>query len=169
MGYYCTKEMISKLFARNFRILAICALLTMAFLVYLYYKHIPIDLLYAKAPYLEIGVKPPPPYSDFVYLIGAVYRLIWYIAAIIMSISFLTLVPGKKTSFSIWGTRTLQVYLLHLIVLITLKQTEFFNYFNRTLSIAAIFLMSVLLAVLLSNKYIERPFKIIMKLKIKNT
>ena len=92
-------------------------------------------------------------------------RLIAYTISFLVSFAMLVLVPSKKIPIiSKCGTRTLQVYVLHKFILITLNGLGFFNVIieNYTTFAPIIFLIfSLLLALILSLGCIEKLFNYI--------
>ncbi len=154
-GYYCRKEQIAKLFKPKYRLAAGLIAAAVLMFVCIYYKKIPFELLEAKASYAAMDIEPT--------IYGAVMRAVWYIISGAMCISFLCFIPNKKTFFSAFGSRTMQVYVLHLLVFGFMKKTEVFTYFNSTTGIAAIFIFSILLVFVLSSRWLEKTFNIILK------
>lgn len=52
----------------------------------------------------------------FSHHIGGAYRLFTYVICIIMSLSMIAIMPNKKMWFSQYGSRTMNVYLLHMCI-----------------------------------------------------
>lgn len=99
---------------------------------------------------------------------GAFVRLGWVIFCLLISLCIMSLIPRKKCFISKFGSRTLQVYVLHYFILVAIQytflQTLFVQTFGMYLPIFLLFL-SIVATILLSNKYFEKPFTYILNLK----
>lgn len=92
-------------------------------------------------------------------LIGIVARIILLATAALLSISFIKLMPSKKTAFSHLGSRTMYVYILHLVVFeVSEHYNLFFRFFEDRFSIMSLFLFSFLLTLFLSSNFIKWIF-----------
>ncbi|WP_147565778.1 hypothetical protein [Clostridium tyrobutyricum] len=88
-------------------------------------------------------------------------RLFTYILAIGISIFVLALIPGKKLFFTKLGSRTMDVYVFHGLIIKLLIKYNFFDHINSLLSKILIVMLSLLIVMLLSSKIINNIAKII--------
>lgn len=92
-------------------------------------------------------------------------RLIWYIAAGVMTLSFLKLVPeGRIPILSVMGQRTLQIYILHRPVRDLMLAAGLITCFDpvKPVDIIIVLLFCVFLSVVLSAGIFTRLFDIIL-------
>lgn len=162
-GYYINKDGITKIL--NSKKLKIFALLTIGvsiFAVCFFGKELYIlrPFFTGRNPYAFINI----------HFTGVFYRIIAFIISACMSVSILILTPKQKTIYSSFGSRTLQVYFLHALLLplynnSSLKQ-HITDLFPNKLPIICV-LIGVAVTVVLSLKIFEFPFKKIMSFKLK--
>ena len=161
MGYFITEAQLNKLKSRKNIILAIIFLILIIMLIPILINepiNTPRKLLWASESYnkLKLGT------------IGVLYRAVWYILSTLTSLSVLTLVPKIKLPLiSKFGTRTLQVYCLHIIVVLIVKESQLYKSIDTKLELICLFLSSVFLTFLLSLKIFSYPFNFIMNSKMK--
>lgn len=119
----------------------------------------PIEMLYGKTPYKEMGLGTN----------GVFYRLLWYLISMAISFSIFAFIPKSKINFvSKFGTRTLQVYCLHALVFLLFQNSTPYFYLKTLEPISqsiVLLLGSVLLTLVLSLKIFSLPFDLIMKRK----
>lgn len=97
--------------------------------------------------------------------IGILYRLFWYIIATITSFAILTIIPKKKLPcISKFGTRTLQVYCLHILVILVLRNLNIFEKIDSIKEFMYVLSFSVALVPILSLKIFSYPFNLIIRL-----
>ncbi len=94
-------------------------------------------------------------------------RLLFYFIALVLCACFMLLVPRGKAFFTRWGSRTLQVYILHrFLYLAELK----YKWYEPFMSTRKGFLLMTLIAIaatfILSLKPFEYPFKLLGKIKL---
>ncbi len=95
--------------------------------------------------------------------IGILYRAVWYIIATITSMSVLAIIPQKRIlGISKFGTRTLQVYCLHIFVIIIFRQLNIFNEANSVREYLFLIFIAIILTPILSLKIFSYPFDLIM-------
>lgn len=113
-----------------------------------------LGLIYGGAAYSSISSLPSAAW-------GGVFRLLWYGAAVLLFAAVMQLTPRKKTWFSFLGARTLQIYILHVLVRNALVYCGFVDW-CRVLPGEVNFLLvwvgSVLLAIVLGNPLFEKVF-----------
>lgn len=101
---------------------------------------------------------------------GVFHRLIWYIIAFLMIIFTMMIIPMKKCILSKIGSRSLQIFLLHLIICVYMRKTDFYIFLGNYNDIIVIFstiLISGLITYVTSLKIFKYPFDYIMNLKFK--
>ena len=95
-----------------FRVSGIAVLILTALIVYFniesLYKRL--QILKGKVPYMKAGLGALEDY-------GGLIRILWYLVAFILIAALISVVPQKRFFFSVWGSRTLAVYMLHYIPL----------------------------------------------------
>lgn len=95
--------------------------------------------------------------------IGGLIRFAWIIVAMLIIFALISLTPSFKSVISKWGSRTMQVYAFHnLLVDLFYEHFDKFTWFETASSaatVAALFVVAVLITAVLSIK----PIEIIMK------
>lgn len=165
-GYYLSKEnmnkLLNKLHTRKIQIISIIFLLCLFTLIYLFADNLIFFrmILTGQNNYSII----PFPYN--IPLTGLVSRAIMYLMALIISIAVLSLVPRRKTFFSKFGERTMQVYILHFLILqifINSIYPALANILGNFTPLVYI-LIAIALSFILSNKWLSIPFEKITNL-----
>lgn len=113
-----------------------------------------LKIVYGARGYMHIETLPR-------MLYGGVWRLGWYLAAALLSALILLLVPSRKCFISKYGARTLQIYILHILIRNTLAGFGFFLWCKelpRAISMLICFGGSVLLTIILGNRWLEKVF-----------
>lgn len=161
MGYLCNDELISKLKNKRNIIASIVILMVVSVLLIYIMETVPNlkNLLWAKASYEQMGFGS----------IGILYRTAWYLLSTITFLSVLSIIPRKRLPLiSKFGSRTLQVYCIHIIVCQIFKMTELYNNIDTRLELILLMLGAVILTFVLSLKIFSYPFDFIMKNKFKS-
>lgn len=166
-GYYLNKDMANKFINKihekkyvvlSFLILALTCFVFIYFSQQLYFLR---PLFTARNPYAYINFP-----IDFMCT-GAIFRFMWLLFSTIICICLMAVVPRKKTFFSSLGARTLQIYVLHILVIMLILRlgiVEFLTPIFGSWYIMMVILISVVLTFLLSFKFLEIPFNKIMRL-----
>lgn len=138
-----------------------CALIILGFFCFVY-----TDKIYVLRP-LFTGRNP---FSTLpIPALGPVYRLLHYLGVFCLLPGLLGITPSTNKFFTVWGTRTLQIYFLHRPILYLYNTKWKVNTY-----IAGIFptywkiiylLLGMILTVILASKLFEPPFKWIMNWK----
>lgn len=95
-----------------------------------------------------------------------VNRLLYYILAFAMCCFVLLLVPRVKTFFTRFGSRTLQVYLLHRFLYLAELKFGWFEPFLSNKGALAMAIIAIILTFILSLKIFEYPFIALGKIKV---
>ncbi len=155
MGYLINEQQLLKLKRKRNIVLVVIFLTLLIISVPIATEKIPnlIGILQGKQSYynLKLGT------------IGILYRAIWYIVAAITSFSVLSIIPKKKIAcISKFGTRTLQVYCLHIFAIIILRNFDVFKQTNTIKEYIVLISGAVILVPILSLKIFSYPFDFIM-------
>lgn len=157
MGYFTSEDMLDKLKHKKVKIIAIIFFILVSLFVFAFVEgtiKFPKELLWARKSYKGIGMENT----------GILYRMAWYVLTIITSASVLTLVPKCKIKvLSKFGSRTLQVYCLHLIIYVIFKQTELYKEINTMTEYCYLILAAIIITLILSLRVFSYPFDFIMK------
>lgn len=94
-------------------------------------------------------------------------RLAFYIVAIVLCACFMLLVPRGKAFFTKFGSRTLQVYILHRFLYLAELEYEWWTPFNSREGFFIMAGISVVVTLILSLKIFEYPFKWLGKISLK--
>ncbi|SDZ08119.1 acyltransferase family protein [Herbiconiux ginsengi] len=86
-------------------------------------------------------------------------RLAAIALAVVLIVAFLTLVPRRTTWFSPLGRATMYVYLLHTFVLYPIRESGLLDGPQSDLLLVAMILLSVLIAIVLSQPIVRRIFR----------
>ena len=162
LGYYMTMEKANKLLKflhskRSFFIMAVLFL----FIIYFIFIHYANDLYFLRPIFTA---RNPFLYVEFpidILFTGAVFRLLWFIYIILIALAFFAIIPIRNTSYSEFGSRTLQVYVLHLpIVLIVMHEpvlSFIVDLFGRHIYFGLVIIGFIICAIF-SLSFFEKPF-----------
>lgn len=112
---------------------------------------------YGKISYEEIGIG----------FMGVIYKLIHYISAVILGLSVMILVPTKKFKITKLGSKTLQIFCLHIPLAYAFRLFELKYYFDTPEKLIFLFISVIILLFILSSKVLSYPFDAIMNIKFK--
>lgn len=157
-GYYAQKGLIDKLRSFKFHNLigGVLILISMALMFVTkatsYPYGVPISTFWAKSNYS--GLKQ----SD---LGGMFLRAEGYVFATLIIIGLIMLFPSKKTIFSYIGKNSLQIYVLHMPIIILMKSSTIFDFAKAESELHAVILIfvGIALTLLLSVNIFSYPFK----------
>ena len=110
LGYFLPVKKVQNFVEKRYvRILSILILVVFAVFCIKYLDRVYpwLEFLKCKAPYESLKLLP----------YGGIYRGIYYIAAMILTLALIAAVPSGNMFFSAWGKRTIQVFALHEIVM----------------------------------------------------
>ena len=160
LGFYVTGEQLRKFLNR--KILRVAAAVVLAGTLFLYLFRYDLlrsflGVIFGAVPYSQIDALPS---AD----LGGPFRLLWYGAAVLLFAAVMQMVPRKKTWFSVLGARTLQVYVLHVVVRNVLIYCGFVDWCRilpGEINFLLVWAGSVLLAILLGNPLFEKVFHLL--------
>lgn len=89
-----------------------------------------------------------------------------------MGAAVLILTPQKKIpGISSWGSKTIQIFILHLIIIAILKKTQFYVWgkgLPENIAMLIMLFSSIFITCVTATKVFSYPFDWIMKSKFKN-
>ena len=156
LGYFVKEEYINKL--KNKKIILISFIFLFLLTISMpaitsNIKMLP-ELLWAKVPYQKMNMEK----------IGVIYRSIWYIISAITSLAILSIIPKKKIKgISKFGTRTLQVYCIHIIIYLFFRDSHIYEKINTSAEYYYLIPLSIILTIVISLKIFSYPLKHLMK------
>lgn len=162
VGYYFEKDWLFK-FRNIYTQLASVAVLVAA-TIWTFYNLdiIPSRIITSNYNYEKCNLKT---FVNFPFM----NRLIYYIIAFILVFAVLMLIPRGKAFYTRFGSRTLQVYILHRFLYLADLEYEWWNHdiFMGRKGAVLMTLIAVAVTFILSLKPFEIPFKLIGKINFK--
>ncbi|TCJ01163.1 acyltransferase family protein [Cytobacillus praedii] len=156
LGYFMKKEHFYSLLKPKFKVAAFC-ILAVVFTGFYLFPEINYEWLLGSKPYSEL---------DVTSLTAIFTRLGFYLLSLIMVFTFFTLVPRKQYFFTSLGKNTLYVYLLHGFFIRVFRESDVQDYFTKPENFLLLACASLLLALLLSSKFITSFAQPIIELEI---
>lgn len=162
VGFYFKKEWLFKF--RNKWTQMLSALILIGFGVFFYFNYKLVATRILECSYNYNGAK-------LVLFTGApwrwINRLLFYVIAVILCAAFLTLVPRIKLFFTRFGSRTLQVYIIHRFLYFCEEEFGWHKLpFFDDYGVYKMMLIAILITFILSLKPFEYPFIWISKIKL---
>jgi fucose 4-O-acetylase-like acetyltransferase len=152
LGFYCTKENVDKI--RKIPKILSCVVMIAVAIISLFISKIE----FVKSGMFHFNEAYKLSSSNYYELL---FRMLFYIIALVMIIVILNLVPERKTFFSQIGTATMPVYVLHLYIWEYIKQYQILH--NHTyLYIIFSVISSIVIVYLLSRPIIKRIYDNLM-------
>lgn len=169
IGYYFKKEWLYKF--RNIwtQIAAAVIIILAGIWTYFNLSVIPSRIITSNFNYYNAGfAKCDPQLAIFTNeKLFFVNRLLFYIAAVVLCACFMLLVPRGKAFFTRFGSRTLQVYILHRFLYLAELEYKWWEPFNKTYGFYKMAAIAIAVTFILSLKIFEYPFKWLGKISIK--
>jgi fucose 4-O-acetylase-like acetyltransferase len=156
LGYYLTKDQVQILTRPAFRMVAIL-LFVAAFIFYSIFPDISYQWLFGSKSYHALETPA---------VIGMFVRLGLYLLSTIMVLSFLAIVPKSKIFFTNLGKNTLYVYLLHGFFIRIFRESNAPQYFSNTENLFLLAIISLILTLLLSSRFIAAIAQPFIELKV---
>ena len=145
IGYYMNFDMIKRI--KKLGVVIPCIVFTIVFiLIRTKIVNIDVRIFYGSYSYKALGLN---------MWYSGLYRIVQYSATILLSICFFSIIPNKKTWYSILGTRTLQVYLLHGFVMKYLGFLRVGALTNTYILKLLFFVALIIMTIVLSTKPVE--------------
>lgn len=114
----------------------------------------PVGLLFGSSSYQALGYLGE----------GVVYRLLFYVGAIVLTYLFFVIVPRKEVTYSKLGQHTLYVYLLHGGFIQLFRRQDWFHV-DGLLTLVVALLISGVIVLFLSSDYVTTLFKPVIEFK----
>lgn len=156
MGYKFNKGWFFNLMSIKPRIIiSVLGLIGISVGVYSLSDNIDLRFLYGSYSYAALNLN--------IWYAG-VYRLLLYTITTTISIFLLNLVPSTATYFTIFGSKTLNVYLLHGFIIKLMVSLNIYTYFNDDYKKLSLVLIGFAIAFVLSTNffnYILKPLYLV--------
>lgn len=160
MGYYLSKDNLDWLLRKKCKIPAAC-FLTLALVWFFLQGDLfkpYIRFTYGASSYTAI-------LKEHALIYGSLYRMAWYVIAILFSLAVMYIIPRKKHWFTFIGQRTISIYILHILIRNILVYEGFFQYLLSiprvyTLSVFAVCIVIVLIS---SSSFVFKVFNFLMQ------
>ena len=162
IGYYFKAEWLYKFRNKVTQILSVCVIAVITLLTYFNLDIVPTKIITSQYSYNRCDLKV---LNDTPVMF--LNRAIFYIVALLLCASFMLLVPRGKAFFTRFGSRTLQVYILHRFLYLSETEYKWYEPFKSTKGFFAMCLIAVAVTFILSLKPFEYPFKWLSKIKLK--
>ena len=169
IGYYFKKEWLFKFRNIKTQIAAVLILVLTGAAAFYCLDMIPSRTITSNYSYYNSAfhtMDPQLPFFSENYL-WFLNRLFFYIAAIVLCACFMLLVPRGKAFFTKFGSRTLQVYILHRFLYLAELEYEWWLPFNSKTGFFVMAGISIAVTLVLSLKIFEYPFKWLGKISLK--
>ena len=158
LGYYIPKDFVEKLKRRK----VVVVLIIVSVLLIIFHvktQFVPWQIPLGKYSYYDME-------DGIVLRYRWIYRIIFYISAIVWGSTARALTPRAKKIFTKYGARTLQVYIIHRFIYLAEMEYEWAAYFDSTLGSVLLAAIAAVMTWILSHKIFEYPFKWIQNIKI---
>ncbi len=163
IGYYLSNDWVEKFKEKKKIIIGILALVASCVVYYVFYDAFPqiLNMSSGKASYSVMR------FSAFE---GMAWRMLWYVAAILLTVVFATITPKRKTIFSYVGKNSLSVFIIHLPLCVLLRNLGFYEYFkdmDEALVLPIFLALTAVITFVAGSKIAYWPFERIMSIKFK--
>ena len=161
VGYYFKKEWLYKFRNKATQIASLIIIAAVTVWTYFNLDVIPARIItsdhnYASSNLKVLNAKP----------IMFTNRLLFYFFALLLCACFMLLVPRGKAFFTKWGSRTLQVYILHRFLYLAELEYKWFEPFVSIKGLVAMSTIAIATTIILALKPFEYPFKWLAKIKL---
>ena len=162
IGYHFKKEWLFKFRNIYTQIGAVLIIIAATLWTYQHVTEIPSRIITSNFNYYNSALTT---FTDEKWMF--MNRLIYIFAALVLCACFLLLVPRGKAVFTRFGSRTLQVYILHRYLYLADLEFMWYEPFMHTVSgVAQMSFIAVGLTLVLSLKIFEYPFKWLGKISL---
>lgn len=158
IGYSLKKEHIELI--REKKIIGLVGTVFCSFaILFLMDKGLPLSVLHANKCYSEMKLS---------IMLGITYRMLWYLLSSIMGISVLSVIPKNKTFFTVYGTRTLPIYIIHTCIYCYLiNRTPLIDFVIDNLKSSSLiifnFFVSIFIVMFCGNSFFSKIFDFVMQ------
>lgn len=152
LGFYCSKEnmvLLESPKCRNIELLVLAV--SLIFCVTFWVDAVPYGILHANKSYSAMHLS---------VLKGFAFKLVWYVFASIFSFGILSLIPRRKAWYTVLGTRTLAIYIVHtLIYAYIINHTTIFSTIGQgENTFLIIFVLSLLVTLACGSRWLSYLF-----------
>lgn len=162
IGYYFKPEWFFKLRNKWTQAISVLVIAVLSILTYFNLDIIPSRIITSNYNYYNSNLKVLDSFPTMF-----LNRLIFYVAALILCACFMLLVPRGKAFFTKFGSRTLQVYILHRFLYFVEKEYKLYEPFRSTKGFFAMSAIALAATLILSLKPFEYPFKLLSKINLR--
>ncbi len=168
LGYYLSKDNMKKVIdfmkARKMKIISFIVLITMIIVFYIFANNLSFlkTIFTGRNCYAYLETPFDIPFK------GAVMRAFSFVLAIITSLCLMALIPTRKRFYTVFGSRTMQVYVLHYLIFLIMNHLGLLVKINDVFgnySFLVAFALAILTTFVFSLKCFSIPFNKIMNLK----
>ncbi len=140
LGYWATEKQVMWLRERIAKVISLVVMTGVAIAIYIA-PELNSGWLLASKSYADLGLP----------VLGGVARLLVYVTAVLMAMSFLAWIPRTQNRFTHLGTRTLYVYLLHGFLIQSFREANLFR-IDGVIDLLGMALLSAIIVFVLSTK-----------------
>lgn len=159
MGFYMDSNFFSQIYSKKKRVAAVIIIAIGIFIVTTCLELYPSKSITASYNYWKFNVDMPLKYRW-------IYRIVFYLSALAWGWAILALTPSRANYFTQFGTKTLQVYILHRFLYLAWLQYKWYEYFDSLLGTFILAALAIILTYVLSLKPFSYPFDLLAKIKI---
>ena len=158
LGYYLEKGTIEYI-KRKHCLGIIGFIVACVALFFLISKGMPYSIMHGSQNYKEMKLSIPK---------GLLYRMIWYCLSAFTCLCIMCFVPAKKNIFTVIGTRTLPIFILHTCLFYyIIKHTNIINYITNNVQTGYIliggFVVSFFITIIFGTPFFSKLFDALMK------
>ncbi|KMM58080.1 acyltransferase [Bacillus glycinifermentans] len=156
-GFYLKREHFKKLKAWKGKQAALAVLA--ATFVFYFFVDFDYSWLFGSKPYSEFGA---------VGMKSALNRVALLVLTFASTFGFMALVPEKRYFFTLWGTRTFYVYLLHGFIIKSFRKTGAEEWLADYQSLTVLIIATAVLTFFLSSGFVKTLAQPFIELKMTN-
>ena len=159
-GYYITPDMIKTLFTKKSKLLSIPAAIIPLVGIYFIRGDFVSSIITCNVNFWDLGINSINP------LLWWCVRAWFYASAALLCFAFLVWVPRCWTIFTKFGSRTLNVYILHRFLYLAEREYQWWVPFNSPLGAVAMAGIAVAVTVIFSLRIFSYPFEWLQSIKV---
>ena len=160
LGFYCTNAQAAWIKSPSIRKIAFCVLLfTLGGCIGFWLDLAPLGILHANLSYAQMEIPNA---------LGCMLREGWYIVSLLICFGITAIIPRKQLKISVYGSRTLPIYIIHTVVYAYIKSnTSWFPMVGKLgspyISIITFIVISMIVVAVCGNRYFANWFNSFMK------
>ncbi len=160
-GYYITPKMISILFTKKAKLLSIPAFIVPLIGLYILHGKSLNGIITCNKSFWEFSFGGLSP------LLWWGVRAWFYVSAVLLCFAFLVWIPRCWTIFTKFGSRTLNVYILHRFLYLAELEYQWWTPFNSPLGVIAMAGIALVVTIVFSLRIFSYPFEWLQGIKVK--